>query len=156
MNKERHHVIPISLWWINNDNNILELSVYSHREILHKTLDIPLKRHKLYNRKIRELTNGYLVIKPDAIDMIGDIQREFLHNMHRLPSRLIQEHVKTMMRLINDQRENFLRITWEARDKPKFINNKVDLVHSLHNQYTECRKDCSKAILDILKTHIAT
>lgn len=150
MPKQSHHMNPISLWWPNIPENIMELDKHVHED-LHRTLNLPVKMYWRRTRKYKERNNQSLVMRPEDVQSIWDIQKEFLHNLHRLPKRLQQLHVKKMMQLVDRQRADYFRITKNAYDKPKHKTNTKDLVMSLHDLYTNCRKDCAKEIINTLK-----
>ena len=88
----------------------MELEKNTHRYILHATLDIPMTKYKTYARKIKLRLNDTLIVPPDAVDMIGDIQREFFLNIGKLPKRLQQKHVGAMMQLCDLEKAKYKKL----------------------------------------------
>lgn len=148
--KQKHHMLPVSLAWPDIQENIMVLPEQTHLD-LHNTLNLPMKIYKSRTRWFKMKTNNNLVMRPEDIESIWDIQKEFLHNLHRLPKRVQQEHVRNMMRLVDRQRSDYLKITNQPYDKPSHKPNTKDLVLSLHTHYIECRKECAKEIITLLK-----
>lgn len=95
-----------------------------------------------------------MVMRPETVDMIWDIQKEFFLNIGDLPTRLVQKHVTKFMQMVEEERIKYENITWDEYDKPKRIIDKVDQVHELHHFYIGCKKDISKELLQIMKKNI--
>jgi len=151
MNNEKHHPIPVSLWGPNNPDLLMSLSSKNHREVLHATLDIPMQRYKSYTRLYKERYWDKIILPPDWVEMIWEMQREFLHKLNKLPWRMQQEHVKYMMSLSSMEREKYIQLTWQPFDKPKNAPSACEKVHNLHTNYIDCRKEISKEIVNIIK-----
>jgi hypothetical protein len=88
----------------------MELEAYDHREVLHKTLDIPPRIYGRYTRELKMMQNDKMVLQPSTIDKMGDVQREFFHNLHKLPTRMIEEHNMVMMNLSQAERDRYYRM----------------------------------------------
>lgn len=150
---EAHHTIPVSLWWPDKQQNMMDLEKYVHRNILHSTLDIPMTKYKSYARKIKIRLNDTLIVPPDAIDMMWDIQKEFLLNVNKLPNRLQQKHVWTMMQLCDLEKEKCMKLWIDYTDKPNQWREYADTVHNLHNHYLNIKKAISEELIATLKKH---
>lgn len=150
---EVHHVIPISLWWPDKPQNLMELEKSTHRHVLHATLDIPMIKYKTHTRKIKLRLNDTLIIPPDAVDMMGDIQKEFFLNIGKLPKRLQQKHVWSMMQLCDLEKAKCVKLWMDYADKPNQWREYVDTVHNLHDHYLNIKKAISEELIATLRKH---
>ena len=72
---EKHHVIPISIWWNHTDSNKIDISNSSHKE-LHNRQNIPYN----FIRKYRERTNHILVPNDYTLDMKWELYQRYFEN----------------------------------------------------------------------------
>jgi len=155
MGKELHHTIPISLGWPNIKDSMMGLSTHNHRHVLHATLDIPMSSYKRLTRNYKMRYWDKIILPPDWVQFLWDMQAEFFHKINQLPLRMQQEHVKIMMWLVAIERDKFFKLTGQEFDKPKNAPSTSERVHSLHTTYIDCRKEISKEIIDIIRKELS-
>lgn len=148
---ENHHIIPISLWWPDKFANIERMHTNHHREILHATLDLPTKQYQQYTRKIKIASNDKLIMWPDAIDMMWDIQREFFKNIRKLPKRMIMFHIEKLWLLAEQERNRYYKMFNHHFDWPEMKKDGGDKVHAILDNYIDCKKEISKEIIAFLR-----
>ncbi len=153
MKYERHHIIPVSLRWIDKESNILELKQDTHRQ-LHSLLNMPMRKYTQMNRRVKILTNHKTIIPPEWIEARADMQRLFFSKLSHLPKRIQREHVKKMMMMVQDSYNNYQKITWDELDRPARKINHTEQFNELHNKYTEAQKEISKELISLIKKQI--
>lgn len=132
----------------------MELTVQEHREILHATLDIPTSVFSRSIRKYRELYGDKIIVPPDAIEYMGDMQRLFFERLYTLPKWMQELHLNIFHKLVATEWEKYKQLTGNDFDTPKNAPTVDGKVHSLHENYLECRKAISKEIIAIIKKNL--
>lgn len=125
--KENHHVIPLSLWGSDNDNNKIYIDSNLHSN-LHRTQNI-------WNSKLREykkLTNHILVPNNKSLDIKKDLLFEFFSDIMYFE----QEQFSSLAMQIIEMKN----ITHKNRP----VSNEI---LSLVNEYIEQQKDLVKWII---------
>jgi hypothetical protein len=85
--KDKHHVIPISMKWPDDDTNIAKLWRADHN-LVHEKLNVT---HHLL-RNFRRETNEYLIWDKEKSREYHKIWKQYFMNLNKLPEHLVQEH----------------------------------------------------------------
>ena len=148
-----HHTITLQQWWPDTVANIIRMSAYDHIDVLHSTLDLPRRKSGNYIRQFRKMTNHKLLMPPEGIALMWDMQKEFFENIHRLPVWMIEEHNLVMANLSKAERDRYYKMTNTYFDNPRNGRNNIDTFDKQHENYIECRIEIAKDILSVLKKH---
>jgi len=148
-----HHTITLQQWWPDIVANIIRMSAYEHIDVLHWTLDLPYKKSGKYIRKLRKMTNHKLLMPPEWIALMWDMQKEFFENLYKLPVRMIEEHNLVIANLSQIERDRYYKMTNTYFDNPRKWKNNIDTFDKQHENYIECRIEIAKDILSVLKKH---
>lgn len=141
---EKHHMIPISLYWPDDKSNIIELEHTTHTD-LHKILNIPTNKYSKRTRQFKKVTNGKTIIAPDDIDMIHDIQSVFFSNIHKLPKEVQKKHLQQIQEYMKREMQRALKAWADTINTP---NAKFDTIHKTANEY---KKEKHRIVIDKLK-----
>lgn len=144
---DRHHTIPLSLWWINQSHNIMNLKRQVHQD-LHSVLNIERKLYHRLMRQARKKTNGKLVRWPEDVEIRGKLQYRFFENLHKLPRDVIRKHVKNMRNQCRVNSGIYKERTW-VNYWP--LSNPTDYdhinFHFQHKQLINIQKDLASSLI---------
>lgn len=88
-NMEKHHIIPISLYWEDTEANILKISASEHKD-LHECQNIPYRLLRSYRTKV----NWILIPNDYTLDLKGELWKQYFSN-----ARTYKEEQLTFIRL---------------------------------------------------------
>ncbi len=141
---DRHHVLPIVVYWPDIAENLENLIQQDHVS-LHKQLDISGRYLSTLTREQRKRENGHIVLTESDIDGRADMQRMYLEWIDKLPNFLQDMHEVKLWELAQYEAKKFKRLTGD--DYP------VELWEAMGNhwQYIDIMKESSKYIYKKLK-----
>lgn len=144
MSIEKHHMIPISLYWPDEKENIIELEYKKHLQ-LHQTLDIPTNQYSKWTRKIKKDTNGKTIRTPTNIETIHDLQCLFFSKFDLLESETKNKNIQKMKQYAKREIERAF-LVWIPKIKIDWLD-----FYETHNIAKEARKEKHKKIIDDMK-----
>jgi len=136
---DRHHVLPIVVYWPDIAENLENLIQRDHIN-LHKKLDISGRYLGTLTREQRKRENGHIVLTESDIDGRADMQRMYLEWIDKLPNFLQDMHEVKLWELAQFEAEKFKRLTGEEYP--------VELWEAMQNHWTyiDIMKESSKYI----------
>lgn len=139
-----HHVIPISTYWPDIEQNIAGLLKDDHAK-LHQELDIPMRVFSKMTRDQRKRENGHIVLTESDIEGRADIQRAYLEWVEKLPNFLYDMHEVKLWDLAQFEAEKFKRLTGK--------DYQIELWDAMENHWTyiDIMKESSKYIYKKLR-----
>lgn len=141
---DRHHVLPIVVYWPDIAENLENLIQQDH-VALHKQLDISGRYLSTLTREQRKRENGHIVLTESDIEGRADMQRAYLEGIDKLPNFLQDMHEVKLWDLAQFEADKFKRLTGEEYP--------VQLWDAMENhwQYIDIMKEASKYIYKKLK-----
>lgn len=144
MRKERHHVVPISLYGADKPCNIKSIKYTEHR-LVHQVLNIPMSKYSRLQRNFKMRINHKLVLSPSDIDKIADMQWEYFRDLHKLPKETQIRHMKKMLEYYRYEIHRLFVMWWWNN------NAKGETFRDYHEWMIWIRKEQSRIILDRIK-----
>jgi len=124
--KENHHVIPFSLYWIDNEynNNIINILKEDHKKI-HEWQNIKYHHIREYKKK----TNWILVPNDYVIDWRVDLRRRYFSNVstcifeqkNSLAQQINRYNLEIWSREIVESNQSFEDLVLQIWEKQKEI-----------------------------------
>lgn len=142
---DRHHVLPIVVYWPDIAEN-LENLIQSDHVALHKQLDISGRYLSNLTREQRKRENGHIVLTESDIEGRADMQRAYLEWIDKLPNFLQDMHEVKLWELVQFEAEKFERLTGDQYPL------EIGEVLQNHQQYIDIQKEASKFIYKKLKS----
>jgi hypothetical protein len=141
---DRHHVLPIVVYWPDIAEN-LENLIQSDHVALHKQLDISGRYLTTLTREQRKRENGHIVLTESDIEWRADMQRMYLEGIEKLPHFLQELHDTKLWELAQYEAGKFKRLT--GTEYP------VELWEAMQNHWTyiDIMKEASKYIYKKLR-----
>lgn len=141
---DRHHVLPIQLYWPDIIENLEPLRQEDHVR-LHKSLDISGRFMGTLTREQRKRENGHIVLTESDIQGRADMQWMYLEGVDKLPNFLQELHEVKLWELAEYEAGKFLRLTGEQY--PLELGEALDN----HWQYIDIQKEMSRFIYKKLR-----
>lgn len=89
---EKHHVIPVSIWWQDIPENIVVLSKQVHKYV-HKILNLPYSQI----RELRMISNDPKAPIKDVYRKEVDIQKRYFWNLDSLEDEVREMHINSLL-----------------------------------------------------------
>lgn len=155
MEMQNHHILKLQFWWPDSRDNIVRLSAFDHIDVLHGTLDLPSRKSSQYIRKLRMMTNHKLVMPPEGIALMGEMQKEFFKDIRKLPQWMQLFHIEKIGLLAEQERNRYYKMFNHHFDWPKIKTNDGDKVHAVLDNYIDCKQEIAKEIIAFLRTEFS-
>lgn len=105
MKNQIHHIIPISIWWLDMSCNTLDIKESIHKQI-HEILEWNKKFHYAYNRKTNKIINNVWFNTPYIIQQENEKQIMYFENY----PILIKQYPNINHNYINKIKEALLQL----------------------------------------------
>lgn len=115
-----HHVIPVSLNWMNYDWCKIPLEEIKH-QLLHTMRDLPHKQYSKMIRKHREETSGKIVMTEKWLLIMQEMQRLFFENKN-LPLDIMEKENEVLVETVKYWNNVYNKITGESYVIDDFTN----------------------------------
>ncbi len=138
----KHHWQPIWMNWLDKECNRMIMEETKHR-ITHEILDINGKLYHKLLRKVREKNNWKLILWPDNLEYIYDMQREYFMNYNRLPSDIKSMHDIKMKETVDYFNNQYNLITGDNFDID------YDWFNEWHEKQIQIHKYTAQELIDI-------
>lgn len=103
-----HHIIPLSLWWIDNEANKERMFDPDHI-FLHQKQNL----HHWVVRKLRKKVNNILIRTPSKLWILHWVQRKFFEWIVDVPDRIILPQTNWLTKLIRLKEYEIKSILWQ-------------------------------------------
>lgn len=139
----RHHTTPVSIWWLNHNCNIMDISKEDH-DLFHVTCDMSYKLYHTLNRKYKMVSNWHILLTEESLRRLHDMQLRYYDGYSSLPSNLKTLVDEVRLNTIEVRNNKLQQITGDRR-LVEYSNHKDGLLLE-HNIQLEMQKELSTTL----------
>jgi len=89
---EKHHIIPLAIWWTSVQENIASLESWTHK-VVHQILNIPYRKIREY----REEINWKILISEKWLELEKDMQLQYFSKAKKLDKHIFKQHYNSIV-----------------------------------------------------------